>query len=121
MYAGLGWRWTQLITGIIMATMVVLDFVFISESYHPILLVRKARRLRLETRNWSYHAQHEERDATFREMMTKFVIRPIQLLMTPICFFSALHASFGTSLFLDASLTIGVMACPKMAASIKTD
>ncbi|KAL2678660.1 hypothetical protein Neosp_009411 [[Neocosmospora] mangrovei] len=94
MYSGLGWRWTQLITGIIMAVMAVLDFSFIEESYPPILLVRKARRLRLETRNWSYHAQHEERDATFREMVTKFVIRPIQLLMTPICFFSALHASF---------------------------
>ena len=99
MYSGLGWRWTQLITGIIMAAMVALDFSFIEESYPPILLVRKARRLRLKTRNWSYHAQHEERDATFREMVTKFVTRPIQLLMTPICFFSALHASFGTSSF----------------------
>lgn len=102
MYAGLGWRWTQLITSIIMAVMVVLDFSFINESYPPILLVHKACRLRLETRNWSYHAQHEEQDATFREMITKFVIRPIQLLMTPICFFSALHASFGASPFWNA-------------------
>ncbi|KAM5342207.1 hypothetical protein ACJ41O_015238 [Fusarium nematophilum] len=93
-HANLGWRWTQFVTGILMVVMVVMDVCLLSESYAPVLLARKARRLRMETRNWSYHAKHEEWDATVKEMVTKFLLRPTQLLLTPICFFGALHASF---------------------------
>lgn len=71
-----------------------LDVIFLDESYPPILLVYKARRLRHETGNWALHARHEEWDVSFKELGNKYLIRPFQLLTTPICFFVALYASF---------------------------
>lgn len=54
----------------------------------------KARRLRHETGNWALHAEHEEWDVGLKELAEKYLIRPFQLLMTPICFLVALYASF---------------------------
>lgn len=90
----LGWRWTEYITGILQATVLTLDVIFIDESYPQALLVYKARRLRVETGNWALHAKFEEWDVSIAGMATKFLIRPIQLLVTPICFLVTLYSSF---------------------------
>lgn len=82
------------ITGIIQLLTVVLDAVFASESYAPRLLVSKARRLRIQTKNWALHAEYEELDVTFAELLNKFGVRPWQMLFTPICGLIALYASF---------------------------
>lgn len=71
-----------------------LDVILLDESYAPVLLVYKARRLRYETGNWSLHAKHEEWDLSFKELAVKYLIRPFQMLSTPICFLVALYASF---------------------------
>ncbi|KAH7139716.1 major facilitator superfamily domain-containing protein [Dactylonectria estremocensis] len=92
--SGIGWRWTQYVTAIYMLIIVSLGALVLHESYAPVLLVSKARRLRLSTGEWAYHASHEEWDPSLREMTTKFLIRPLQLLGTPVCFLFALHASF---------------------------
>ncbi|KAH8665543.1 major facilitator superfamily domain-containing protein [Ilyonectria robusta] len=94
MHSSLGWRWTQYVTAIYMAVVVILGSFLLSESYGPMLLVAKARRMRLQTGNWAYHAKHEEWDPTFKEMTTKFLVRPLRLLATPVCFLFALHSSF---------------------------
>ncbi|KAK2873936.1 hypothetical protein FQN49_001987 [Arthroderma sp. PD_2] len=90
----LGWRWTEYLTGILMLLFLTLDVIFLDESYPPVLLVTKARRLRYSTGNWALHARHEEWDVGFREMANKYFIVPFQLLATPICFSVALYASF---------------------------
>ncbi|KAI9722945.1 MAG: hypothetical protein M1812_001394 [Candelaria pacifica] len=91
----LGWRWTEYeITGIMMMFFLILDVLVLDESYPPVLLVYKARRLRIESGNWALHARHEEWDVSVREMVEKFLIRPFQLLYTPICFLVAAYASF---------------------------
>jgi multidrug resistance protein len=90
----LGWRWTEYLTGILQAIVLVIALIFIDESYPPKLLVYKARRLRHETGNWALHTKFEEWDVSLKEMARKFLVRPIQLLMTPICFLVALYASF---------------------------
>lgn len=108
----LHWRWTEYvsflifedfywfiltgiqITGIMMMFFLLLDIIFVDESYPPVLLVYKARRLRFESGNWALHAHHEEWDVTFKELGNKYLIRPFQLLATPICFLVALYASF---------------------------
>ncbi|KAJ6151121.1 major facilitator superfamily domain-containing protein [Penicillium chermesinum] len=90
----LRWRWTEYLTGIMMMFFLTLDLLFIDESYPPVLLVYKARRLRFETGNWALHARHEEWDVTLKELGNKYLIRPFQLLATPICFLVALYASF---------------------------
>jgi DHA1 family multidrug resistance protein-like MFS transporter len=90
----LGWRWTEYFTGILQASILVVDIIFVDESYPPKLLVYKARRLRHETGNWALHTKFEEWDVSIAELSKKFLVRPIQLLCTPICFLVALYASF---------------------------
>ena len=82
------------LTGILMMFFLTMDVLFLDESYAPVLLVYKARRLRFTSGNWALHARHEEWDVTFRELGNKYLIRPFQLLTTPICFLVALYASF---------------------------
>ncbi|KAI1450571.1 polyamine transporter 1 [Annulohypoxylon stygium] len=90
----LGWRWTEYTTGILQAFILFFAIIFIDETYPPRLLVTKAQRLRFETGNWALHAKFEEWDVSVVELARKFLIRPIQLLCTPICFLVALYASF---------------------------
>ncbi|KAL9597746.1 MAG: hypothetical protein Q9219_004940 [cf. Caloplaca sp. 3 TL-2023] len=90
----LRWRWTEYLTGIMMIFVLVLDVLILDESYAPRLLVFKARRLRVETSNWALHAKFEEWDVSLKELAIKFGVRPFQMLVTPICFFVALYASF---------------------------
>lgn len=90
----LRWRWTEYLTGILMLFILLLDVIWIDESYPPVLLVHKARRLRHESGNWALHAKFEEWDVNIQELARKFLVRPFQLLATPICFLMALYASF---------------------------
>ncbi|KAK3386083.1 major facilitator superfamily domain-containing protein [Podospora didyma] len=91
---GLGWRWTEYLAGLLQAFVLVIAVVFIDESYPPQLLVYKARRLRIQTGNWALHTEFEEWDVSVGELAKKFLLRPVQLLCTPICFLVALYASF---------------------------
>jgi MFS family permease len=100
----LQWRWTEYITGIMMMLFLALDLLLLDESYPPVLLVRKARRLRHETGNWALHARHEEWDVGAGELARKYLVRPLQMLTTPICFLVALYASFAYGI-LYAQLT----------------
>jgi DHA1 family multidrug resistance protein-like MFS transporter len=90
----LGWRWTEYFTGILQATILTIDVLSVHETYPPALLTRKARTLRHTTGNWALHAKHEEWDVSLSDLAHKFLLRPIQLLATPICFLVALYASF---------------------------
>ncbi|KAL6794143.1 major facilitator superfamily domain-containing protein [Trichoderma afarasin] len=90
----LGWRWTEYLTGMLQAVFLLLAVIFIDESYPPKLLVYKARRLRHESGNWALHAKFEEWDVNVKDLCKKFLVRPVQLLLTPICFLVALYASF---------------------------
>lgn len=91
---GLGWRWTEYLSGILQFFVLLLAVIFIDESYPPQLLVYKARRLRIQSGNWALHAKFEEWDVSVAELTRKFLVRPVQLLCTPICFLVALYASF---------------------------
>jgi len=68
----LGWRWTQWITLILAAFFGTLNFVVVPETYAPVLLARRAKRLRHETGNWALHAKHEERKINVREIGDKY-------------------------------------------------
>lgn len=60
----------------------------IEETYPPVLLARKAQQLRHETGNWALHAKHEEWNPTLQDIARKYLIRPVQFLVNPICFLS---------------------------------
>ncbi|KAI9689653.1 MAG: hypothetical protein M1820_010123 [Bogoriella megaspora] len=88
------WRWTEYLTGILMMFILTLDVIFLDESYPPVLLVYKARRLRHDTGNWALHAPHEEWDVNLRELGHKYLIVPFRMLSTPICFLVSAYNSF---------------------------
>ena len=77
-----------------MSLFLALDVAILDESHPPTLLVYKARSLRFSTGNWALHARHEEWNVTLKELTNKYLVRPFQLLATPICFLMALYASF---------------------------
>ncbi|EFW98547.1 major facilitator superfamily transporter multidrug resistance [Grosmannia clavigera kw1407] len=94
MQPGLGWRWTEYLSGILQASVLIVAVCLVEESYGPVLLVYKAQRLRHETGNWALHTRFEEWDVSIVELARKFLVRPIQLFCTPICFLVSLYASF---------------------------
>lgn len=46
----------------------VLDLIFVEETFPNVLLVYKAQRLRHESGNWALHARHEEWDVSVKEL-----------------------------------------------------
>ncbi|KIW13408.1 hypothetical protein PV08_08596 [Exophiala spinifera] len=91
---GLGWRWTEYITGILISCILVADVLFLDESYAPILLSRKARLMRVRG-SWAVHSKHEEWEFSIRELTSRYLLRPLMLIsLEPICFLMCLYASF---------------------------
>ena len=91
--SSLGWRWTHYISGIMMLALLGCNMIFLDETYAPVILVRRAEKLRKSTGDWAWHAQHEE-DLDVADLAQKFLTRPWKLLATPICFSMVLYASF---------------------------
>lgn len=85
----LGWRWTAWITLIASSFFGLISFFITPETYHPVLLQRRAARLRKETNNWAYHSLLDKSAPTMRDILTKYLFRPFQMLaLEPIlvCF-----------------------------------
>lgn len=91
----LGWRWTEYITGIMGALAVILDIFFYHESYHPIILLRKAREIRQRTGNWGVYAPHELVEFDVSDLVQKNLSRPLIMLFTePILFLITIYTAF---------------------------
>lgn len=90
----LGWRWTAWIT-LIMATFFgTIAMVVCSESYAPVLLQRKATKLRLETHNWALHAPADEQPVRPKDIVEKYLFRPWKMFfMEPILILITLYMS----------------------------
>ena len=90
----LGWRWNVYVPGMMGALAFSLNFLFLKESYAPIVLVSKAAELRRRTKNWGIHAKQEEVEVDFKELLTKNFTRPLRLLVTePIILLVTLYMS----------------------------
>ncbi|CAN6637433.1 polyamine transporter 1 [Trichomonascus vanleenenianus] len=91
----LGWRWTMYLTGILASATLVLDIFLYEESYHPIILVDKARKLREETGNWAIHALAERNEVDINQIAVTTITRPFRMLVTqPIVFFISIYIAF---------------------------
>ena len=91
----MGWRWTEYILAILTFTIWTVGLIFLPETYPPVLLKRKAARLRSSTGNTAYYHPHESIKLSFRSIITKHLSRPLIMLLTePTVTFLALYASF---------------------------
>lgn len=63
------------------------------------LLARKAAFLRKSTGNWALHAEWEEKEVVAKELATKYGLRPLQMLATPICLCVTIYTAFIYALY----------------------
>ncbi|KAL8946740.1 MAG: hypothetical protein Q9222_006906 [Ikaeria aurantiellina] len=91
----LGWRWTMYIQAIWVFTIFALGVFALPELYSPVLLKRRAVRLRKTTGNQAYWHPHENVKLDFRSIVTKQISRPMRMLITePMVQCITLYASF---------------------------
>jgi DHA1 family multidrug resistance protein-like MFS transporter len=64
----LGWRWCHWITLIISSVAFVIAFLFLPETYLPVLLEWKAKHLRRVTGNQQYISEHDQKDSFFQRL-----------------------------------------------------
>lgn len=67
----------------------VIAFFITPETYHPVLLQRRAAKLRQERNDATYYSLLDRSAPTFRDVLTKYLLRPFQMLaLEPIlvCF-----------------------------------
>ncbi|KAK9377698.1 major facilitator superfamily domain-containing protein [Lipomyces chichibuensis] len=102
-----GWRWTSYLCAIYTFTIAIISAIFVPESYHPVLLSKKAKKLRTTTQNWAWHSQLDGWDLTFNDIVTKHLTRPFAMLMTPIVAAMCTYAAFCFGI-----LYLGVIAMP---------
>ncbi|KIV82552.1 hypothetical protein PV11_04654 [Exophiala sideris] len=91
----MGWRWTEYITAIINFAVVALTYFCMPEMYPPVVLKRKAQRLRKQTGNQKLYHPHERIKLDVKSIVTKQLSRPIKmLLIEPMVTCIAFYASF---------------------------
>jgi len=82
----INWRWSFWILLIWTAIQSVLIYFLIPETYHPVLLRRKARKLRKDTGNEQWQAPIEKMSRSILWTVLWSIMRPIQLLvLEPMC------------------------------------
>jgi MFS family permease len=95
MNPALGWRWTEYITAIWVFTVTTVSLFCMPEIYAPVLLKKKAQRLRKETGDQRYWHPHEDNKLDVKSIVTKHLARPLLMLTTePMVTCIAFYASF---------------------------
>ncbi|OKL58194.1 hypothetical protein UA08_06654 [Talaromyces atroroseus] len=77
----LGWRWTAWITLIAAAFFACIAFIIVPETFGPVILQKRAARLRVETKNWAYHSTLDENPPRPKDFITRYAMRPFEMLM----------------------------------------
>jgi hypothetical protein len=95
----MGWRWTFWI-GLIIATVSLPPLLFLPETYGPVLLARRAARLRRTTSNMHIFAPHELSNQTLQQLATVVLTRPIRMLFFELTVSAtSLHLSLAYGIF----------------------
>jgi len=70
------------------------DF-FVPETFEPVLLQQRAKRLRYETKNWTLHAKSEEKLVGLKVIAHNYLLRPfVMLALEPILVLVTLYMGF---------------------------
>ena len=73
----------------------IIAFVLVPETFAPVLLARKAKRLRHSTEDWAIHAKHEEKGISLKDIVESFLMRPSKMLvLEPILVLITLYLAF---------------------------
>lgn len=77
----MGWRWTMWLSFLLGMFFFIISVPTVKETFAPIILQRKAARLRLETKNWALHSKRDEQPVQYGYLARKYGIRPLQMLV----------------------------------------
>ncbi|KAH8815498.1 putative MFS multidrug transporter [Xylogone sp. PMI_703] len=77
----LGWRWCGYITTIMGFSFWIIALFTIPETYAPVLLQKRAKKIRHRTQNWAIHAKIDEQHVPMKAIATKFLGRPVMMLI----------------------------------------
>lgn len=77
----LGWRWTAWVTFIVSIVSFFIGFVCVPETFAPVLLQRRATKLRHDTQNWALHSKLDETPVHWKSMFQKYFFKPIVMLV----------------------------------------
>ncbi|KAL8988561.1 MAG: hypothetical protein Q9177_002386 [Variospora cf. flavescens] len=79
-----GWRWVFWLIAIVAGAITLFSFIFLRETYPPILLERKAKKLRSETNNNNLRGKYTS-DLPPLTLFKRAIFRPLKLLfLSPI-------------------------------------
>lgn len=88
-----GWRWVFYIIAIFAGFFAILLYCFGRETYHPILLARKTKRLQKETGNLNLRSKLDN-GLPPREIFIRSIVRPMKMLIfSPIVLLMAIYVS----------------------------
>lgn len=76
------WRWCFYSTSILTGVIQFIGLFILQETYGPTLLHRKAKKLRKETQDPSWHTEYEDANRTFTSLLSTSLRRPFILLAT---------------------------------------
>ena len=129
--SSLGWRWTAWITMIMAGLFGGICFVILPETYAPVLLQRKAKKIRFATKNWAVRATFDESPIDLKKIVTQYLGRPfVMLALEPILLLITLYMSFiygiiyllfeayPVSFREDRGYNLGVSALPFLAIAV---
>ena len=97
----LGWRWTFWV-GLIVAGVSWIPLAFLPETYGPVLLSRRAAKLRKKTGDMSILSAHdiEQAETNWQTTFTKLLFRPLRMLfLEPIVLSTSLYLSLAYAIF----------------------
>ncbi|OJJ50917.1 hypothetical protein ASPZODRAFT_138042 [Penicilliopsis zonata CBS 506.65] len=88
-----GWRWCAWFLVIMSGFATVLTFLFLKETYAPIILEQKTQRLRKQMDNPHLRSKLQK-DQMAKDLFKRSIVRPIRMLaLSPIVFLLSLHIS----------------------------
>ncbi|OOF93534.1 hypothetical protein ASPCADRAFT_209487 [Aspergillus carbonarius ITEM 5010] len=76
------WRWVFYATSIADGLIQVAGLFFLRETYAPVILKKRAQKLRKETNDPDYQTEFERQNKTLGQVMRSALIRPFRLLAT---------------------------------------
>ncbi|KAL2149226.1 hypothetical protein VTH82DRAFT_8574 [Thermothelomyces myriococcoides] len=89
-----GWRWVFWLLAIVAGIITIVTFLTLKESYAPVILERKAQRLRKETGNPHLRSALASKASSPAEKFKIAIARPLKLLcLTPVVTLAALYVA----------------------------
>ncbi|TCD68281.1 hypothetical protein EIP91_011247 [Steccherinum ochraceum] len=93
--SGVSWRWIFWVLTLFAGVCLIVLFFTLPETYAPILLVRKAQRMRKETGDERYWAPMEKKKVSIGQRMEEVISRPFKILVRePMLIAITLYMSF---------------------------